>query len=102
MACAGDTEISNQSLYESMGMDRRDFTALTRKPEWHAHIANLGLASQRRGKGRGMGCGWSLSKSRVSPISLGRFHDTLGGMTCTSSPVPTQPWEMSGQPIGER
>ena len=51
---AGETEISNQSLYEQMDMDRSNFGALVKKPEWQAYITQLGLNPEPL-KGRAMG-----------------------------------------------
>ena len=52
---AGDTEISNQALWETLGMQRTYFQRLVKKPEWQAYIANLGLSPEPLGKGRGVG-----------------------------------------------
>jgi hypothetical protein len=51
---AGETEMSNQSLYEELRMSKQQFGALVKKPEWQAHIAALGLQPQPL-KGRAMG-----------------------------------------------
>lgn len=51
---AGETEMSNQSLYEELGMQKTNFSALVRKPEWQAYVSNLGLRPQPL-KGRAMG-----------------------------------------------
>ena len=41
---AGDHEISNPSIYEPLGIDRRDFAKLVKKSEWQEWVAALGLA----------------------------------------------------------
>jgi hypothetical protein len=51
---AGETEMTNLSLYEEMGMQRQNFSKLVRRPEWQAHVAALGLQPQPL-KGRAMG-----------------------------------------------
>ena len=51
---SGDTELANPDLYGELGMDRRDFGKLVKKPEWQAWIAALGLKPELL-KGRVMG-----------------------------------------------
>ncbi len=43
---AGETEITNPSIYETLAIDRRDFAKLVKKPEWQDWIAAIGLAPQ--------------------------------------------------------
>ena len=51
---AGETEMTNASLYGEIGMLDRNFRALVQKPEWHARRAQLGLNPQQL-SGRMMG-----------------------------------------------
>ena len=52
---AGETEFTNPSLYDEMGMARQDFAALVKKPEWLAYITGLGLRPQKlRGRVAGL------------------------------------------------
>src|SRR5262249_679548 len=51
---AGEREMTNQSLYEDLGMAKQNFGALVRKPEWRPFIAQLGLNPQPL-KGRAIG-----------------------------------------------
>jgi len=44
---AGETEMTNQSMYEEMRMAKENFGALVRKPEWQSHVAGLGLRPQK-------------------------------------------------------
>ena len=44
---AGETTMTNQSLYAEMGMDKRNFGALIKRPEWQAFVAGLGLRPQK-------------------------------------------------------
>ncbi len=40
---AGETALSNPSLYDEMGMNRSNFVRLIRSPGWQDHMADLGL-----------------------------------------------------------
>jgi hypothetical protein len=51
---AGETVLTNPSLYDELGMQRPNFAALIKKPEWQAYVAQLGLVPQRL-KGNVMG-----------------------------------------------
>jgi hypothetical protein len=51
---AGETEMTNQSLYEELGMKKPNFLALVKKPEWQARRAQLSLNPQQL-SGRMMG-----------------------------------------------
>jgi hypothetical protein len=44
---AGEEGITNPSIYEPLGIDRRDFAKLVKKPEWQAWVAAMGLAPRR-------------------------------------------------------
>jgi hypothetical protein len=44
---AGETEMTNPSLYAELGINRSNFGRLVRKPEWQAYIAHLGLRAQK-------------------------------------------------------
>jgi len=50
----GDTEMTNQSLWEELGMKKPNFLALVKRPEWQARRAQLGLNLQQL-SGRMMG-----------------------------------------------
>jgi hypothetical protein len=43
---AGEQEITDPSIYEPLGIDRRDFAKHVKKPEWQAWVAAMGLAPQ--------------------------------------------------------
>ena len=51
---AGEVEMTNQSLWEEMGMQKPNMLALVKKPEWQARLSQLGLQPQPL-KGRMMG-----------------------------------------------
>jgi hypothetical protein len=51
---AGETEMTNLSLYEELGMAKGNFGKLVTRPEWQAYVAQLGLNPQRL-PGRMMG-----------------------------------------------
>ncbi len=51
---AGETDLSNPSLYDEMGMNRSNFARLIRSPAWQDHMADLGL-TQCTLKGRVQG-----------------------------------------------
>jgi hypothetical protein len=44
---AGEAEMTNESLYRELGVDKSNFAKLVKRPEWQAHIAALGLNPQR-------------------------------------------------------
>jgi hypothetical protein len=39
-----DLGIANRRIYEPLGIDRRDFAKLVKKPEWQDWVAAMGLA----------------------------------------------------------
>jgi hypothetical protein len=43
---AGDTELSNSSLYDELGISKQQFAGLVRRDAWKAHTKNLGLTSR--------------------------------------------------------
>ncbi len=43
---AGDTELSNSSLYRAMSITKQQFAGLARREAWQAHVENLGLTPQ--------------------------------------------------------
>ena len=43
---AGETEMTNPSLYSELGMTKGNFGKLVSKPEWQARISQLGLNPQ--------------------------------------------------------
>lgn len=52
---AGETEMTDQSLYKALGVDRRNFSVLVRRPAWLAHSEALGLEHVRlKGNQRGL------------------------------------------------
>lgn len=51
---AGETEMTDQSLWEEMGMRKPNMLALVKKPEWQARLSQLALQPQPL-KGRMMG-----------------------------------------------
>jgi hypothetical protein len=51
---AGETEMTNTSLYEKLQMSRKNFSDLVKKPEWQAYVVALGLQPQTL-RGRAMG-----------------------------------------------
>ena len=51
---AGETEMTNASLREELGMSERNYRALVQKQEWQARRAQLGLNPQKL-NGRLMG-----------------------------------------------
>jgi hypothetical protein len=48
---AGETELSNPSLYEALGMERTNFGKLVAKPRWREFLDTHGLHTELIGKG---------------------------------------------------
>jgi hypothetical protein len=44
---AGETEMTNPSLYDELKMAQPNFTRLVTRPEWQSYVAALGLRPQR-------------------------------------------------------